>query len=135
MKKAFPAALGELDNVIAFAEAELENLGCPMKAAMSIKVALEELFVNIAQYAYPGEKGVAEIEVIAETGQSAVTVRVIDSGVRFDPLEKKDPDVSLSVGERAIGGLGIFMVKKMMDDVRYEYRDGKNIVTMTKVIK
>lgn len=132
MKKVFPAEVGELANVLLFVDAELEKAGCSMKSQTSIDVALEEIFVNIASYAYPGSKGTAEIEVTSDETEKFVIVRLIDSGVRFDPLAKPDPDTTLQVSERTIGGLGIFMVKKMMDDVSYEYVDGKNILTLKK---
>lgn len=125
------AADDELDNVIAFVTGELEAYDCPMKTQMQIEVAVEELFVNIAHYAYAPETGNATIQVdISDSREAAITF--IDSGTPYDPLAKPDPDVTLSAEERQIGGLGIYMVKKSMDDVRYEYRDGKNILTIVK---
>lgn len=132
MKKVFPAELEELDNVLAFADTELEKVDCPMKVQSAVDVCLEEVFVNIAHYAYPGENGTAEIDVEADDSEKSVTIRLVDSGVPFDPLAKADPDTSLQAGERQIGGLGIFMVKKMMDSVEYEYSEGKNILTIKK---
>ena len=125
------AADEELDNVIAFVTGELEAYDCPMKTQMQIEVAVEELFVNIAHYAYTPETGDATIKVdISDSREAAITF--IDSGTPYDPLAKPDPDVTLSAEERQIGGLGIYMVKKSMDDVRYEYKDGKNILTIVK---
>ena len=132
MKKIFPAELSELNNVLAFADSELEKAGCSMKAQTSIDVALEEIFVNIASYAYPEEKGTAEIDVCADESERCIVIRLCDTGVKFDPLAKPDPNTSLKVSERAIGGLGIFMVKKMMDSVEYEYKDQTNILTIKK---
>ena len=125
------AADEKLDNVIAFVTGELEAYDCPMKTQMQIEVAVEELFVNIAHYAYSPETGDATIQVdISDRREAAITF--IDSGTPYDPLAKPDPDVTLSAEERQIGGLGIYMVKKSMDDVRYEYKEGKNILTIVK---
>lgn len=132
MIKVFPAELSELDKVLAFADGELEKAGCPMKMQTEIDVALEEIFVNIASYAYPGEKGTAEIDVCADESERCITIRLSDSGLKFDPLAKPDPNTSLTANERSIGGLGIFMVKKMMDSVEYEYKDQMNILTLKK---
>ena len=131
MKELIIDALTEnLDAVIAFVTEQLEAVDCSMKAQMQIEVAVEELFVNIAHYAYAPGIGTATIqtEITADTAE----ITFIDSGVQYDPLAKPDPDVSLPASERQIGGLGIFMVKKSMDDMRYEYRDGKNILTIVK---
>ena len=124
------AATENLDTVIAFVTEQLEAVDCPMKAQMQLEIAVEELFVNIAHYAYAPGTGTATIrtEITADTAE----ITFIDSGVQYDPLAKPDPDVSLPASERQIGGLGIFMVKKSMDDMRYEYRDGKNILTIKK---
>lgn len=132
MTKIFSAELKELDNVLAFVDVELEKVGCPMKIQSAIDVALEEIFVNIANYAYPGSKGTAEIDVGADDKTRAITIRLVDSGVQFDPLAKPDPDTGLQANERAIGGLGIFMVKKMMDSVEYKYENNKNILVLKK---
>ena len=129
------AADENLHKVLDFVNAELEALDCPPKAQIQIDVAVEELFVNIAHYAYVPETGSVTLRVTAEKEPGAVSITFIDSGVPYDPLAKPDPDVTLPVEERAIGGLGIFMVKKSMDDMKYEYRDGHNILTITKLLK
>lgn len=133
--KRLPAKLEELNNVLAFTEAELEAAGCPMKEQMAISVCLEEAFVNVASYAYPEDyvdEEIADLTVSIDEEKRTVTLEISDNGIPFDPLAKQDPDVSLPADERKIGGLGIFMVKKMMDQVDYKYRDGKNILTMCK---
>lgn len=132
MIRVFPAELDELNNVLAFTDAELEKAGCSMKSQTSIDVSLEEIFVNIASYAYPDRNGTVEVEVVSDDAEKAVVIRLVDSGMKFDPLQKPDPDVTLEAEQRRIGGLGIFMVKKMMDDVFYSYEDGKNILTLKK---
>ena len=103
-----------------FVETNLEKIDCPMKAMMQINVAVEEIYINIASYAYGDGTGQAEILLDTDT-QGQVAVTFMDSGVPYDPLAKEDPDVTLSAEERGIGGLGIFMVKKSMDDVKYRY--------------
>ena len=126
------AAVENLDQVLAFVDAELEKLDCPMKAQMQIDVAVEELFVNIAHYAYVPNQGSATIRVQTDGKNRSVEITFIDNGVPYDPVAKSDPDVTLSAEDRQIGGLGIYMVKKSMDDMRYEYRDGHNVLTITK---
>ena len=128
------ALVDNLNRVLAFVDGELEKLDCPMKTQMQIDVAVEELFVNIASYAYNPETGPATVRVEVETEPLAVVITFIDHGVPYDPLAKEDPDVTLSAEERGIGGLGIFMVKKSMDDISYEYKNGQNILTIKKHI-
>ncbi len=129
------AKIENLRDVMAFAEEELEKADCTMKAMMSINVALEEMFVNISHYAYGEGVGTVTIDISVQEPQGIAVVRLVDSGVPFDPLAKADPDVTLSAEKRQIGGLGIFMVKSSMDHVAYERRDGKNIFTMEKSIR
>lgn len=121
-----------LDAVTAFVDERLEKAGCSMKAHMQIDLAVEEVFVNIAKYAYAPDKGRAVVRV--EVSEDPVQVRItfLDHGKPYDPLAKEDPDVTLPADERPVGGLGIFMVKQSMDDVKYEYKDGTNILTLTK---
>lgn len=121
-----------LESVLGFVDSELEDCGCSPKTMIQIDIAVEELFVNIAQYAYGSDTGPATIRVERSEDPRAVTITFIDCGMPYDPLAKPDPDTTLSVEEREIGGLGIFMVKKSMDDMTYEYRDGKNILTIKK---
>ena len=125
------ADTAELDNVLSFADAILEELGCSVKAQMQIDIAIEEIFVNIAHYAYPESEGDAVIYVEPGEGPS-VTITFEDEGIQYDPLKNEDPDITLSAEDRPIGGLGIFMVKKSMDEVSYEYKDGKNRLTINK---
>ena len=121
-----------LPQVIDFTERILDEADCPMKARMQIALAVEEVFVNIASYAYTSEEGLATIRAeITDDPRSAV-ITFIDSGKPYDPLAKNDPDVTLSAEDREIGGLGIFMVKNLVDDMRYSYQDGKNILSIQK---
>lgn len=126
------ADVSELDKVLSFADAILEEMDCPTKVQMQIDIAIEEIFVNIAHYAYPPGEGEAVISVDADKEAKSVSIRFEDNGTPYDPLKNEDPDITLSADDRPIGGLGIFMVKKSMDDVSYEYKDGKNCLTIKK---
>ena len=128
------ATLDNIPEVTAFVDALLEEHGCPMKAQIQIDVAIDEIFSNIARYAYKGSKGKATVRVEIEKDPAAVRITFADSGVPYNPLEQDDPDITLSADDRPIGGLGIFVVKKTMDDLRYAYRDGKNILCIRKKI-
>ena len=130
-KKEILAKIDNLPEVSAFIDEKLEEAGSSMKVQMQIDVAVEEIFVNIASYAYGGKEGLAEIFFDIDSDKK-VNITFVDSGVPYDPLKKDDPDVTLSADERQIGGLGIFMVKKTMDDMVYEYKDGKNRLTLIK---
>lgn len=129
-EKTFNATDASLADATAFMEEELERADCPMKVVMQASVCLEEMFVNVAHYAYPGGTGTVTVGISTEGGKAVLVLT--DSGIPFDPLAKADPDITLSAEERKIGGLGILMVKKTMDEVSYERRDGKNIFTMAK---
>ncbi len=113
-------------------ESILQAAGCPMKTRWQIRVAVEEIFVNIAHYAYEPEKGKATIRVETSEEHSCAVLVFEDRGIPYNPLAKKDPDITLSAKERKIGGLGIFMTKKLMDEVSYVYDDGRNILTLKK---
>ena len=121
-----------IEAVTDFVNEQLEALDCPMKAQMQIDIAIDELFGNIAHYAYNPEIGKATVRVEVIEDPLAVTITFIDNGVPYDPLAKADPDITLSAEEREIGGLGIYMVKKSMDDITYEYKDGQNILAIKK---
>ena len=126
------AAVANISTVTDFVNAILEELDCPMKAQLQIDVAIDELFSNIARYAYAPGTGPATVRVETEEDPRAVILTFIDRGTPFDPLAAEDPDITAPAEERSIGGLGGFLVKKTMDDVRYERRDGQNILRITK---
>ena len=128
------ASTENLEKVLAFVDQRLEALECPPKTQMQIDIAVEEIFVNIVNYAYAPDTGTASIRFRADEAAGHAEITFIDRGVPYNPLAKPDPDVTLSAEERQIGGLGIFMAKKSMDDMQYEYRDGQNILTITKAI-
>jgi anti-sigma regulatory factor (Ser/Thr protein kinase) len=126
------AKLENLNKVLAFIDEQLEALDCSMKSQMQIDIAVEELFVNIAHYAYAPNTGTATIRTEFDDNPPCIHITFIDQGVYYDPLAKADPDVTLSAEERQVGGLGIFMVKKSMDNMKYKYKDKKNILTISK---
>ena len=126
------ATVENIETVTDFVNEQLEALDCPMKAQMQIDIAIDELFGNIAHYAYNPEIGKATVRVEVIEDPLAVTITFIDNGVPYDPLAKADPDTTLSAEEREIGGLGIYMVKKSMDEITYEYKDGQNILAIKK---
>ena len=125
-----PAKLEGMDVILAFVSYLLDINGCSTKTRTQLRIAVEELYVNVTLYAYPDGDGWAEIRGSIEDGVATFTL--IDSGKPFDPLAKEDPDTMLSGEDREIGGLGIFMVKTTMDEMTYEYRDGCNRLIMRK---
>ncbi len=125
------AKVEKLNEVLAFMDAELEAVDCPMKTQIALDIAVEEIFVNIAHYAY-GAEGAGGAVLQFEISPEEAMITFIDEGTAYDPLAKEDPDITLSAEERPIGGLGIFMVKKSMDDVTYRREDDKNILTIRK---
>jgi sigma-B regulation protein RsbU (phosphoserine phosphatase) len=132
--KRFPAKLEALTDVLAFVEENLDERQCSIKTKTAICVAIEEVFVNVARYAYGDKDGDVTLSIGFEEESRAMTFRLADKGVAFDPLKKADPDVTLPAEKREIGGLGIFIVKKTMDTVTYAYENGENILTMMKKI-
>ena len=133
-EKVFSATTDVLPEVMAFTEECLESVDCPMKTSMAICVAVEEIFVNIANYAYGDGTGEASLCFGFDENERLMTLVVSDEGVEFNPLDRAEPDITLSAAEREIGGLGIFITKKTMDTVSYSYDNGRNILTMTKKI-
>ena len=127
------ATLENISAVTAFIDEQLEALDCPMKAQMQIDVAIDELFGNIAHYAYPGAVGQATVRFEALDDPRAAQITFIDSGIAYNPLKAAEPDVTLAAEDRQIGGLGIFLVRKTMDEVGYELVDGQNILRIKKL--
>ena len=128
------ATLTSLDEVVGFVENSLSTTSCPMKLTMQVALCIEELFVNVASYAYENRQGVCTIRLETQHTDTdgIVFIELTDSGKPFNPLEKEDPDITLSAEEREIGGLGIYMVKKSMDQVTYDYCNQKNVLRLEK---
>lgn len=134
-ERCFPAALDQLDMVQQFVLDQLAGHSYSERIRAQLDVAVEGIFVNIAHYAYPpDEPGWARIRCQVDPDPLQITIQFIDQGVPFNPLAKPDADITLSAEERKIGGLGILMVKRSMDQVLYAYEDGQNILTLVKRI-
>ena len=134
MEITLPATIENVEKVTEFVNAELAKINCPAKAKAEIDIAIDELFSNIANYAYNPEVGKATVKVEVQENPQAVVITFMDKGIPYYPLKREDPNVKLSADERGIGGLGIFMVKKTMDSVEYEYKDNHNILKIKKNI-
>ena len=128
------AKIDNIPVITDFINEQLEALDCAMKAQLQIDVAIDEVFTNIASYAYPDGEGMATVRMDFDPATRLSTITFEDTGIPFDPLQQQEPDVTLSAEERPIGGLGIFLVRETMDDVTYERRDGRNILTISKKI-
>ena len=122
----------ELDKVTGFVEENLAPYDCPMRTLLQLRLAVEEIFVNIASYAYSSGEGEAEIRCEVLEEPLRVVIRFLDGGQPFDPLAREDADTSEEGLMSREGGLGILLVKKTMDDVLYSYEDGKNVLTIVK---
>lgn len=129
-EKTFIASDEAFGSAMEFIENELERVGCPIKVMMTVTVCFEEMFVNVAHYAYGDGNG--EVTVSTDYSDGVFSITLDDGGIPFDPLSVNDPDITLSADERRIGGLGIFMVKKSMDNVSYKRENDRNIFRMEK---
>jgi anti-sigma regulatory factor (Ser/Thr protein kinase) len=121
-----------LDRALDFVNVELEKMDCPSKTQMQIDLAIEEIFINIARYAYSPETGFATIRI--KTSPNEIRLEFEDRGVPYNPLEKSDPDINTPAKDRPIGGLGVFLVKKIMDTVEYRYEGSSNLLNLKKTI-
>ena len=129
------ATIDNVQTITDFVDERLEEMNCPVKAQMQLNIVIDELCSNVARYAYSDKTGKVTVSVDTVDKPMKVWLTFTDEGVPYNPLAKEDPDITLSAEERKLGGLGIYMVKKMMDEFRYEYKDGKNVVTVCKVIE
>ena len=128
------ASLADIPVVTEFIEGELEKIGCPMKTVIQINIAIDEIYSNIVKYGYAQKPGPVTVKLIEKDDPHRIYVRFADEGIPYNPLVKEDPDTTLSAEERQIGGLGIYMVKKTMDDMRYKYENGQNVLTIQKIL-
>jgi anti-sigma regulatory factor (Ser/Thr protein kinase) len=126
-QRSFAADIGLIEDVTAFVEGSFRKADVPEKTVIQMNIAVDEIFSNIARYS-----GAASADVACGVAGGEAVLRFTDDGELYDPTQRKDPDVTLSAEEREIGGLGIFMVKKFMDSMLYERRDGKNVLTLVK---
>ena len=123
----------EVPQLAAFIDEVAEECNIDMALTMSLNLAMEEAVVNVMNYAYPAGT-VGNVDIDAEFDNGTLTFVLSDSGTPFDPTQANDPDLTLQAEDRPIGGLGIFLVRQIMDQVEYHYRDGKNILTLSKNI-
>ncbi len=128
------ATIENINAVTEFVDRQLEELDCPIKTQTQIDIAIDELFSNIVHYAYSPNVGDATVRVDVGENPSSVIITFIDAGKPYNPLQKTDPDITLGINDREIGGLGIFLVKKSMDEMTYEYTNGQNILRIKKNI-
>lgn len=128
-----PAGMEYMDGVLEALHGYLEEVNCPKDAALYLEIALEELFTNIASYAYEGEPG--QVRIYCGLEGEELVLEVEDRGISFNPLERQAPDLQLPIEERPVGGLGIYMVRQFVDSAKYQYRDGCNILRLKKRIR
>ncbi len=130
-----PATIDQLEHVLEVVNFDLAEHNCSTRSQMQINIAIEEILVNIAHYAYRQDSGEATVQWEITGEPPHITIRFLDAGNPYNPLEREDPDITLPAEEREIGGLGIYLVKKSMDAMSYEYEDGKNILTIEKMLR
>ncbi len=128
------AKIDNLNDVISFIDNILDDTNCTFKQRFAIEEAVEEIFVNIAKYAYPVDGGDAIIEVNTNIDPHYIQIIFIDQGIQYNPLEKEDPNFNIPLADRQIGGLGIYMVKNLMDNIEYEYDNQQNKLTIIKYL-
>ncbi len=131
------AEIKELDKILSFINNQLKTYNFSKKFEMQLELATEEIFVNIANYAYKKDSKNNEVAIYSffNEDHSTLTVKFIDNGVPFNPLEEKTPNTTLNSEMREIGGLGIFLVRKNVDEINYQYKKGKNVLTFKKLLK
>ena len=134
LERTVTAILENFGMVADFVDEELEKRNVPMAAEAQIDIALDEIYTNVVKYAYGDEVGEVTVRLDFSDDVSEVRMTVSDAGIPYDPLKQEDPDVSLEADERQIGGLGIYLVKQLMDEVSYEYRGGMNILRIRKIL-
>ena len=135
IEREFNAKINELPNVISFVENELKKYEVSFKIISQFNLVVEELFVNIASYAYKeNENGKCKIIIEYDKEKQEVKISFEDNGIKFNPLEKEDPDTNSKIEDMQIGGLGIYIVKESMDNIEYKYENNKNILILSKNI-
>lgn len=132
--KTLPAEISNIRTFIDLIDSVMGDKEVPLRITTQVDVALDEILSNICNYAYTGVRGDMSMGYAFVDDPAALVLRFTDRGVEYNPLEKADPDITLSFDEREIGGLGIFLVKNTMDEVTYKYEDGCNILTLYKLI-
>ncbi|HBU12909.1 MAG TPA: ATP-binding protein [Clostridiales bacterium] len=131
-EKQFAAEAENLAEVMTYVQDGLKEAGCPPQTLRQILLAVEEIFVNIAHYAYRGEKGFVTVKYARLDSPARYALWFCDAGVPFDPTARDAPDISTDLRNRQIGGLGIFLVREMMDKMTYTRENGRNIIYIEK---
>lgn len=126
------AMIENMNTVTAFVNDFLDQIACPMKSRIQINIVIDEIFGNICHYAYKDSVGAVTVRVESGNTPKAVFLTFTDNGIPYNPLDTEDPDITLSSEERKIGGLGIYLVKKNMDEMKYEYVNQQNRLWMEK---
>lgn len=126
------AMIENMNTVTAFVDDFLDQIACPMKSRIQINIVIDEIFGNICHYAYKNSVGAVTVRVESGNTPKAVFLTFTDNGIPYNPLDTEDPDITLSSEERKIGGLGIYLVKKNMDEMKYEYVNQQNRLWMEK---
>lgn len=126
------ATIENMNTVTAFVDDFLDQIACPMKSRIQINIVIDEIFGNICHYAYKDSVGAVTVRVESGNTPKAVFLTFTDNGIPYNPLETEDPDITLSSEERKIGGQGIYLVKKNMDEMKYEYVNQQNRLWMEK---
>lgn len=129
------AMIENMNTVTAFVDDFLDQIACPMKSRIQINIVIDEIFGNICHYAYKDSVGAVTVRVESGNTPKAVFLTFTDNGIPYNPLDTEDPDITLSSEERKIGGLGIYLVKKNMDEMKYEYVNQQNRLWMEKDCK
>ena len=129
------AKIENIETAQALLHEQIDKFDCSFGVVMQLEIAIEEIFTNISNYAYGENTGMALVKIETTDDPACVYITFTDGGTPYNPLEKEDPDITLGIEDRPIGGLGIFMVKETMDDMIYEYKDGKNVLTIKKLLK
>lgn len=125
------AVIENMPQLMLWLDSQLEAMDCPARAQVQLDIAADELFSNIANYAYEGSVGDVTV-CLEKLDPPAIRLTFVDQGKPYDPLQTEDPNTTLSAEQRQPGGLGIYMVKKSMDAMTYQYQDRKNILTILK---
>ena len=128
------ATIENVETITGLIDEKLEEAGASMKAEMQINIVIEEIYSNIAKYGYASGKGDATVTLDILQDPLRAEITFINSGEPYDPLAQEDPDIHAALDDRPMGGLGILIIKKTMDDVSYEFKDKQNILTVVKAL-
>lgn len=128
------AVMENLEEVRSFVRKKLNEAEGNLLSCITLEMVVEELYTNIASYAYGKHTGIVTVKCSAKQKPLELIVTFMDRGIPYNPLEHEDPDIKASLEKRSIGGNGILMAKKLMDDMRYEFKDGMNILTIRKTM-